>query len=144
MSSRPTDRGGATSVSASVTIYLENLMRPKPPYTYFDKGCTIQFDFISWQEQHRHLSCFLTPTWCLMIPSLVENKYIIQVLNHQGTILYNNPKRWDRSIAVMVQKYPEPPRELVTLPPPGCHRAPPGPSQPTFPFPFVRHQDSLN
>ena len=44
----------------------------------------------------------------------------------------------------MVQQYQEPPREFVTLPPLGCHRAPPGPSQATLPSPFIRHQDSLN
>ena len=79
-----------------------------------------------------------------MMPSLVEKKYIIQVWNHEGIMLYHDPKRWDRSIAVMAQKYQEPPRDATTLPPPGCHRVPPGPSKVTFPFPFVRHQDSLN
>ena len=74
VSSRPNDGSGATSVSASATIYLEGLMRPIPAYKYFEKGVTIQFDFISWQEDHPNLSCYLTHTWCLMIPVLVDKK----------------------------------------------------------------------
>ena len=62
-------------------------MRPIPAYKYLEKGVTIQFDFISWQEDHPNLSCYLTPTWCLMVPVLVETKYIVQAWNHEGSVL---------------------------------------------------------
>ena len=76
VSSRPTDNGGVTSVANSGTIYLEGLMRSIPAYKYLQTGVTIQFDFISWQLDHPGLSCYVTPTWCLLIPALIKNKYI--------------------------------------------------------------------
>ena len=79
-----------------------------------------------------------------MIPVLVENKYIVQAWNHEGSVLYQNPKGWDRSISLMPQQIQVPPADATELLPPGCHYAPTGPSPAPFPFPFVRHQDYLN
>ena len=71
VSSRPNDGSGATSVANSATIHLEGLMRPIPAYKYLERCVTIQFDFITWQEDHPNQSCYVTPTWCLLIPGLV-------------------------------------------------------------------------
>ena len=73
-------------------------------YKYIAKGVTIMIDFISWQENHPHLSCYVTPTWCLLIPALVELQYIVQAWDHEGTVLYHAPRGWDRATAVMPKK----------------------------------------
>ena len=144
VSSRPNDGRGATSVANSATIHLEGLMRPIPAYKYLEKCVTIQFDFISWQEDHPNQSCYVTPTWCLLIIGLVEKKYIVQAWNHEGIVLFNEPRGWDRSIASMPRKFQVPPTDAASLPPPGCHYVPNEPSPAPFPSPFIRHQDSLN
>ena len=144
VSSRPNDGSGATSVANSATIHLEGLMRPIPAYKYLEKCVTIQFNFISWQEDHPNQSCYVTPTWCLLIPGLVEKKYIVQAWDHEGSVLFQNPKGWDRSISLMPRKFQVPPADATSLPPPGCHYAPNEPSPAPFPSPFIRHQDSLN
>ena len=135
---------GATSVSASGTIFIDGLMRPIPAHKYLDEGCTILFDFISWQEDHRYVSCFLTAANCLMIPALVESCYIIMIWDHEGTIIHHNIKRWDRSIEVMRQKYLEPPPDVRALPPPGFSAPLKPPLQPVGPAPVIRHQESYS
>ena len=52
-----------------------------PAYKYLAKGVTIMIDFISWQENHPHLSCYVTPTWRPLIPALVELQYIVQAIS---------------------------------------------------------------
>ena len=86
-SSRPDNGSGVTHATNSGTVYLQGLMRSIPAYKYLDKGITIMIDFISWQEDHPHLSCYVTPTWCLLIPALVGIKYIVQAWDHEGTVL---------------------------------------------------------
>ena len=115
-----------------------------PAYKYLTgKGVTIIIDFISWQEHHPHHSCYITPTWCLLIPAFVERQYIVQAWDHEGTVLYHAPRGWDRATAVMPKKF-QVPHDAIALPPPGCHYAPREPSSAPFPPRFIRHQDSLN
>ena len=119
-------------------------MRPIPAYKYLTEGCTIQFDFVKWQEEHRHIDCYLTVANCLMVPALAETRYIIQIWDHTGTIYYHNRTGWDRSSEVMRMKYPEPPRDATALPAPGFAADPSTYPQPTGPPPVIRHDDSLN
>ena len=119
-------------------------MRTIPAYKYLVEGCTIQFDFIRWQEDHRHIACFITAANCLMIPALVEKRYIIQIWDHNGTVIYHDKNGWDRSIEVMRLKYPEPPLDATSLPAPGFAADPSTYPQPAGPPPILRHDDSLN
>ena len=104
-SSRPDDGTGVAQVANSGTIYLDGLMRTIPPYQYLKKGVTIMIDFIRWQEENLHISCYLTSTWCLMIPALVGRKYIVQAWDHEGAVLYSDPRGWDRATMVMPNKF---------------------------------------
>ena len=79
-----------------------------------------------------------------MIPAFVEKHDIIMTWDHEGTIIYNNTKRWERSIEVLRHEYPEPPLDARSLPPPSFNAPPTGPLQPVGPAPVIRHQDFLN
>ena len=118
-------------------------MRAIPAYKYIQIGVTIQIDFISWQLDHPGLSCYVTPTWCLLIPVLIEKKYIVQAWDEEGMVLYHEPRGWDRATAIMPKKF-QVPHDAISLPPPECHYAPSEPSPAPFPSRFIRHQDSLN
>ena len=78
-----------------------------------------------------------------MIPALVGRKYIVQAWDHEGAVLYSDPRGWDRATMVMHKKF-QVPQDATNLPPPGCHYAPSQPSSAPFPQQFIRHQDSLN
>jgi hypothetical protein len=142
-SSQPDDGTGVAQVANSGTIYFDGLMRTIPPYQYLKNGVTIMIDFIRWQEENRDISCYLTSTWCLMIPALVGRKYIVQAWDHEGAVLYSVPRGWDRATMVMPKKF-QVPQDATNLPPPGCHYAPSQPSSAPFPQQFIRHQDSIN
>ena len=79
-----------------------------------------------------------------MIPALVEKRYIIQICDHNGTIIYHDKNGWDRSIEVMRLKYPEPPLDAKLFPAPGFAADPSTYPQHAGPPPVLRHDDSLN
>ena len=130
VSSRPNDNSGVTSVANSGTIYLEGLMRAIPAYKYLQNGVTIQFDFISWQQDHPHLSCYVTPTWCLLIPALIRENTLcrlgmtkewLSIMNHEdGT---EQPPLCQRNFRSHTTPSACHPQDAITLPA-SLHRRP--------------------
>ena len=80
----------------------------------------IQIDFLSFQDDHPHVTCYVTASNCLMIPYLVPTRYIVQIWDIEINFLrYHNPNGCTKAVDVLRTKYPEPPLASTTLPPPG-------------------------
>ena len=67
----------AILVSHSSTRFVAGLMMLIPVHKYLQSGCMIQIDFVSFQCDHPHVTCYVTAANCLMIPHLVSNRYFI-------------------------------------------------------------------
>ena len=107
----------AIVVSHSCTRFVAGLMMPIPAYKYLKDGCMIHWDSISFQEGHPYVTCYIAGANCLMIPYLVDKRYVVQILDIRiGFIKYHNKAGWDTSIDVMRIKYREPPIDATTLP----------------------------
>ena len=76
------DVPSAMVVSHSGICFIAGLMRQSPAYKYLKEGGTTQFDFVTWQEEHRHIDCYLTAANWLMVPALAATRYIIQIWDH--------------------------------------------------------------
>ena len=87
-------------------------------YKYLQSGCMIQIDFLSFQSDHPHVTCYVTAANCLKNPYLVANRYIIQICDiERGFLKYHNPAGWDTAVEVVKIKYPEPSANATLLPP---------------------------
>ena len=75
---------------------------PIPVYKYLQWGCMIQIDFLSFQSDHPHVTCYVTAANCLMILHLAENRYIVQIWDIEiGPLIYHNPAGWDKVVEVL-------------------------------------------
>ena len=92
-------------------------MMPIPVYKYIDSGCMIQIDFLSFQSDHPHVTCYVTVGNCLMILHLVSIRYIVEIWDIEtGSLIYSNPAGWDKAVDVLSIKYPEHPEDATLQP----------------------------
>ena len=105
---RPAEKR-AIIVSHSSIRFVAGLMMPIPVQKYVQSGCMIQIDFLSFKSDHLHVTCYVIAANCLMIPHLVENRYIVQICDIEIRFLkYHNPAGCDKAVDVLRIEYSEP------------------------------------
>ena len=68
------------------------VMRIVQPYKYLDEVHMIQAVFLAWHRDHLNVTCYLTPCNYVMVPAIVEIKYILYSYDIQSNFAIYNEK----------------------------------------------------
>ena len=79
---------GALQVAHASTRCIHVVMCFITTGRYLDEGHMIQIDFVSWQRDHPNITCYLSLCNYIMVPAIVEVRYILQISGISRRILY--------------------------------------------------------